>query len=240
MKQVSLLVSILVIGIIFLPSCEKIVGEGPVITEDRYNTAFNAVKVQIDGDAYFTQSGNYRLELQAQQNVLDEIETVVSNGELKIRFRHPNTRLRSHERIIMHIAAPDVSLLEMDGSGNLQVNPLLTATSIKFTVSGSGNIHVDDVTANNIDAAISGSGKIIMAGSNANQGKASISGSGLIDMSEVLLKDADTRISGSGTIKVHATETLKAHISGSGTVHYKGTPGTIESSVSGSGSVVKM
>jgi hypothetical protein len=220
-------------------SCEKIVGEGPVITEERNTAPFEGLSVSVPSEAHFTRSDDYSITLQAQRNILDEIETTVSGGILKIRFRHPNARIRSHEKIIIHVTGPVARLLELSGSGTLDVDGPIDPAELEINSSGSGSIHVDEVLANKIRVVLSGSGRITVEDGKANEKDVTISGSGFVDLSEVQAKDVSTRISGSGNVEVHATHTLKVRISGSGTVFYKGNP-AIDSQISGSGSVVKM
>jgi hypothetical protein len=230
---------ILMISAAIFSSCEKIVGEGPVVTETRHEPPFQGLSVSVPAEAYFTQSPGYNITLEAQQNILDEIETIVQDNVLKIRFRHPGVRIRNSEKIIVRVTGPEARVLEMNGSGSLQVDGTINPATLNLYVSGSGNIDVDDIQSNTIKTIISGSGRIGVNSGSANEEEITISGSGFIDMSEVVVKDADTRISGSGTMEVYTTHTLKAKISGSGTVYYKGNP-TISSQISGSGSVVRL
>src|ERR1700754_1099816 len=95
-------------------SCEKIVGEGPVVDETRNTSPFQGLSVSVPADAYFTQSPDYSVKLQAQQNILDEIETVVSGNILKIRFRHPNVKIRNSEKITIHVTGPTARELELN------------------------------------------------------------------------------------------------------------------------------
>jgi hypothetical protein len=170
---------------------------------------------------------------------LDEIESVVINNELKIRFRNDNTSVRSHDGITIYLSAPDIRNMELVGSGNLQVAGPFTPANIGFSIEGSGNIHVQDISTTVFSTNISGSGNISIDNGLANEAILTIEGSGHTDVSDVQVKDANARISGSGIIKVYATQNLKARISGSGTIFYRGTP-AINSQTSGSGSVVHM
>lgn len=220
-------------------SCEKVIGEGPVVTENRNTVAFEGLAVSIEGDVYFTKSDEHTIQLQAQQNILDEIETVVSDNILKVRFRHRNVNIRNHERIQVHITGPDARLLELNGSGKLDVSGAFDPAEAKLVISGSGHINAEALQSNSIEAIMSGSGRIKVQSGQANREKITISGSGFVDLSEITVKEVEAQISGSGTTEVHATHTLKAKISGSGTVYYKGSP-AITSTISGSGSVVKL
>lgn len=224
--------------IVFLPSCEKLIGKGPVITENRAVSPFVSVSFGVDAACYFTQSNRFFVEISAQQNILDEIETVIINNELKIRLRHPST-IRTSESIIVRVEAPNVNGLTVDGSSFLQLDNPLTAGALKLLISGSGSIRAEEINTSAIDATISGSGNMYVRTGQANEDVARVSGSGYIDLAGVAVKDANTHISGSGTIAVNVEKTLHAQISGSGTVFYYGNP-VIISSISGSGRVVKL
>jgi hypothetical protein len=225
--------------IIVFSSCEKIIGKGPVVTENRSTSTFAGLEVHVPAETYFTQDSVYKIELQAQQNILDEMETVVIDNQLKIRFSDHNTKIKSHDGITIRVSAPDISNLEIHGSGNLRVQGPFTPGNIRLGIEGSGSINVNDVATSFIDTRIEGSGSIHVNNGQANEGKAHISGSGNIDLSSVQVHDADARIEGSGTIKVYATDNLDARISGSGTILYRGNP-TINTNTSGSGKVIHM
>lgn len=234
-----IMISAAALSLFTFSSCEKVVGEGPVVTETRDEPPFEGLALSVPADAYFTPSATYSIVLEAQQNILDEIETVVSDNILKIRFRHPNVNIRNSERIKVHVSGPQARVLEVHGDGKLEVNGTIEPSTVRFLVSGSGSIDADQVLANSIESVISGSGRLEINAGTANEAEINISGSGFVDMSEVMVKDVDTRISGSGNLKVFSTHTLKAKISGSGTVFYRGNP-TISSQISGTGSVVKL
>jgi len=237
MQRIQVLVCLLVATII-LTSCQKLIGEGPVVNETRTTPNFSGVLFKIPGTLYYIEGAVYKVELQSQQNILDEIETIMSGTGLVIRFKHSNTRLKSGEDIVVNITAPALTKLEVHGSGDIQAQSSFDPASLRLLVSGSGNIHVADVVTNSMDAGISGSGRIIVGdGATGNQ-SLEISGSGEMDFGNLVAQHEDSHISGSGTMKLSVDQTLYVKISGSGSVRYRGNP-VVTSSISGSGSVSK-
>jgi hypothetical protein len=235
MKNFNL--SLCIVLLFIVPSsCKKITGKGPVVTETRTTASFDGLDVRIPADTYFTQDSVFKLELHAQENVLDEIETTVINNNLQIRFRHFDTRIRSNEGISIYVSGPDVRSLTVKGSGYLEVPAPFTPANLHVQVEGSGNIRLNNVTTTEINADINGSGSITVNSGNGNEANLDISGSGLVDVSGVMVKDADADIRGSGNIKLFATQTLNANIAGSGTILYKGSP-AVKTHISGSGTV---
>lgn len=237
MKKMNYLIGAVLLFV--FSSCEKIVGEGPLVTETRSATQYQGLSISVPGDAYFTQAADYSVTIEAQQNILDEIETVVSNNVLRVRFRHSNVNIRNSKGITIRVSGPIARKLEMHGSGNLVVAGKIDPAEVDLNVSGSGNIDIGELVTNRIEGVISGSGRINVEAGNANSEKLTISGSGDVDLADVTAKEVEAFISGSGSLKVHVTEKLKAKISGSGTVYYRGSP-AINSEISGSGSVVKL
>jgi hypothetical protein len=236
MKNFHFALCIILLFLIF-SSCKKITGKGPVVTETRQTASFDGLVVKVDADIYFTQNPVFKVELHAQENVLNEIETTVINNNLLIRFRHSNTRIHSNEGISIYVSCPDIRSVTVDGSGYLEASAPITPANLSLRVSGSGSILVNNVTTTEIDAEIDGSGHINIESGNANKANTRISGSGLLDAGGVMVKDADANISGSGNIKVFATQTLQARISGSGTIFYKGSP-SVTTHITGSGTVI--
>jgi hypothetical protein len=238
-SNLSLLAGFIALFFIFSSCTKKIVGEGPVVTETRTTAAFEGLAASVDATVYFTQSADQSITLEAQQNILDEIETVVNNNVLRIRYKHPNTSIRDSERVIIRVTGPVAKFLEQDGSGSMEIEGPIDPTTAQFVVSGSGNILAEEVNTNKFEAIVSGSGRIIIDYGEANEEKVTISGSGQVDIQDMRVKDSEANISGSGSMKIFVTNNLKARISGSGTVYYRGNP-TISTQISGSGAVVKL
>ncbi|MGN6421180.1 MAG: head GIN domain-containing protein [Pseudobacter sp.] len=221
-------------------SCKKkITGEGPSVKQERTVNSFNRITSAIDDITYVTQEGNFKLTIEAQQNILDKIETPVLNERLIIRFKK-GTRLGSHDPVVVRVSAPVIKGLGVEGSSDLQAtNDIVCNEGLDLHLSGSGDVKVKgiDVTGE-LTASISGSGSISALSGWASNAKFSISGSGGIYMLPVTVKKVKAEISGSGNVKTKATETLDAKISGSGNVWYEGNP-QITTSISGSGKVSK-
>ncbi|HSB92028.1 MAG TPA: DUF2807 domain-containing protein, partial [Flavitalea sp.] len=119
MKSLSVLV-ILSGLLMFNTSCQKVIGEGPSITQNRSAGTFSSVSSSISATVYYSESPDIKIEVTAQQNILDVIETFVVNDELIIKFKD-NVRVKRHESIMVNISAPVTHGLRISGSGNLVV-----------------------------------------------------------------------------------------------------------------------
>lgn len=221
---------------VFFTSCEKVIGEGALVTETRTTGTFNGIESEVSGNIIYTQGNEYKVELTAQQNILNVMETPVVNNKLIVRFKN-SVRVKSHEQITIKITAPFISSIGSSGSGNVSVLSPLTSSDLSFRLSGSGNVNLPVIDCSYLEANISGSGNISIAGGTAVTEHFKISGSGNIDAQNVQAKSATTTTSGSGTIKLNVTEALNVTISGSGSVYYWGTP-VVSTSISGSGKII--
>ena len=234
MRRVALTFTFISLCLIF-NSCDKVKGKGDVVSQMRNITGFTAISLAMEGDLYFTPDSVYSVEIQAQQNILDVIETTVEGGRLVIQVEH-NTVLGKHEPIRIYIHAPSVKDLDISGSGNITTGSVMDEPDLHFNISGSGNINLSEIGSHSVNGNISGSGNITGSAGTADLESLNISGSGNLDFLNVMADSVYVTISGSGDVKVHAVKYLEVTISGSGNVKYNGNP-VINQHISGSGSV---
>ncbi len=223
-----------------LVSCSKeiISGSGPEVSLLRNTANFTGIELAINATVNFTQDSIFKVELKGQQNVINQIQTEVSGGNLIIKLPW-DTKLVSYAPITINISAPVVNTFNVSGTGKILSFNSISVTNADFNISGSGSINLSNISAINIDANVSGSGSVQFSGGTATTESMHISGSGLIDALGVAAKKTTTYTSGSGDIKIYTTETLDAHISGSGKVYYMGNP-AIDADISGSGKLIHL
>jgi DUF4097 and DUF4098 domain-containing protein YvlB len=224
--------------LITLNACKKVVGKGPVVSETRTTREFSEIDFGVPGEVIFHEANDVKIEIEAQRNIIDIIETYVSGDELKIKVRD-NRNISSSENIRITVHAPGVHSLRLSGSGILTVPGDFSPTNADLRLSGSGKIKMNSINTDILEIRLSGSGKIeVLDGSAVNEIIA-VSGSGDVDLQNVEGEKANTQTSGSGNIKLNASKELEVKISGSGDVYYTGNP-EINVSVSGSGRLIKL
>jgi len=229
---------ILVLAPLMLPlftSCKKVKGKGDVVTETRNITGFTGIGLAVESQLRFIPDTIFRVELTAQENVLNVVETFVEGGVLVIKLEH-NTVLGKHEEIQVLVHAPGINLLDISGSGNITQTGNWISPSIRTSISGSGNLVLGYLEAEEFSIYISGSGSVSAAGGSAGTGTLNISGSGGIDVLGVTADTVYANISGSGSMQLTAGKLLDATISGSGNILYDGNP-VVTTHISGSGTV---
>lgn len=229
-------VLLLVMAVVLFSSCRKVIGHGAVETEMRPISSFTGISSSISGNVNFTVDPIPTLEVRAQDNVLDVLETNVVNGVLEIKFKK-GTSVHTFREITVNVKGPTVDYLVVNGSGDLHVLGNLVTPNLEAKMSGSGKLQIDHATISNyLKAKMSGSGDSRIYAGTIKNADVSVSGSGSIDIYGAEAERADATVSGSGNITLKVTQRLDANVSGSGSIRYGGNP-VVTSHVSGSGKV---
>ncbi len=230
-----MLVSIILLFAVVFQSCNKVSGEGPVVSQTFSTGNFSSLESGIDADVFYTQDSFYKVEIQAQQNILNLVRTPIVNGELRLQFE--KFRNVSHrEKIIVNITAPSLVGLGINGSGTLRALQPLSVPSLKLKVNGSGNVSISQFSGATLSADVCGSGNISVSSGNTIYQQIQISGSGAVSTPGLIAKNVTADISGSGYASVQASDFIDVSISGSGDLYYIGNP-SVHQSISGSGKV---
>ena len=219
---------------------ETVKGDGNIKKESRQVGEFTSLSSHGPMDVQINYGTSGTLTVEADENLLPYIETVVENGSLEIRTKK-NTNIKSHSKMVVTVSMTTINALKLSGSGDIKGEGAFSGDrETEMSVSGSGNIALSFDKFEALQLAVSGSGNIHLKGNGTKVIHAHVSGSGNIDCSDLNSSDVAASLSGSGNIKVVASNSLDARISGSGNVFYKGESAKIESKVSGSGRVIRM
>lgn len=217
---------------------EKIEGNGQIKKETRNTGTYMSVSSNgfWDINLVFGESGTIVLE--GDENLLPYIETIVEDGNLKIKMKQ-KLNIRTKNRIKVTVPLKIMTGIALSGSGNIRgEGKFYNEGKTRVWLSGSGKIDIQFQKAGSIEAGISGSGGIRLSGM-AQTVDARVSGSGNADLSKLKAEEATAHISGSGDIELNASKTIDARISGSGNVSYSGSAEEVRKHLSGSGKLIK-
>ena len=209
-------------------------GEGDVVKKTIQLDDFHGISMSIACDVIVTQGNPQQVTVEAQQNIIDNIERKVEDGNWDIEY---TKNVRDAKPVKITITVPTLDEVALSGSGSIvTTNRFTNLKHLDLAVSGSGKLEFA-MEAQDADLALSGSGYVMLSG-NVNTLDIAISGSGDVNAKELKSKSCDVAISGSGDASVHVDGDLDASISGSGDITYSGNA-NVESSVIGSGRVSK-
>lgn len=190
------------------------IGSGNRVTEKRDLADFT--RFEMFGSASVTIELGQRqsVTLELDDNLLPLITTDVRNSTLGVGRSEPYFSSGGLRMVIQVLDLSHTSLF------------------------GSGGIDVTNISRVSFEAVINGAGTITCEGK-VDRVKAEIDGSGTIDAFRLSSKSAYAVINGSGEIKIYASDSLVAVISGVGDIRYKGKPSHVEKFIEGVGSITE-
>ena len=218
---------------------KKVNGNGNVVTITRSTGDYEEIGVSGWYDVILVDGREGDLTLTGEDNLLEHIITEVKNGQLSIRVEKGYNLKPSSSKDVIHITIPveSINALALSGSGDIVGKKKLKANDFQTAVSGSGDVTLE-VEVNRFTAAMSGSGDMNLSGKTSDF-EVSVSGSGDIDAFALNADNVDASVSGSANINVTAHKMLKARVSGSGDIEYRGNPEKVDTKTSGSGDISK-
>lgn len=186
-------------------------GSGKPGDSVRQVAAFDEVEVSGALDADLT-PGPLHVEVTGDDNLVPLVETEVRGHRLVLRQRKS---MRPQLALRVAIQAPSIRRVEVSGAG--------TAT-------------LHHAAGDDLRLDLSGAGKLVADGT-VHHVSVDVSGAGTIRAQALTAERVDADISGAGTADVFASQSLSAHVSGAGTIHYAGNPAQVTKDVSGAGSI---
>ena len=187
-------------------------GSGAVVTEPRAVPAFAAVELAGANNVTIRVGGAQSVAVHAQRNLLQHVVTEVHDGTLVVGSRGTYTATAP--------LSVDVTV------------PALSAVAL----TGTGSVHADGIQAGTLVIRVPGSGTVTASGS-VDRLDAGVDGAAEVELGNLVARDVTAALGGTGHLHVHATRSLEATVSGTGTISYGGNPATVSQSVTGTGSI---
>lgn len=225
----------LIVLMSLLSSCRFTSGSGDIVTSNRNTSDFKSVSAGGGFDVEIRTGSNYKVMVEADDNLIDDIETTVEGGQLKIRMRKNLNVRNAHLKIF--VTAPSITSIQSSASADIVVAGNLRADeTIRFKASSGSSIKASiDAPATEADA--SSGAQIDIDGRTRNFDVQASSGAD-VDADKLLSENTTAQSSSGGTADVHASVTLHARASSGGTVNYRGAATVVKKENSG-GSINK-
>lgn len=222
-----------------ISSCTKTKGTGNIATESRDVSDFTMVRSDISANVYVSQGYRFEVTVEADEELLPLIETNLEDNLLHIRYKQ-HLVLKPTQTVRIRITMPVIHGVIQKGSGRIECDDFSqTEHDLDIDMSGSGNVHINNLVGKVLNTKINGSGNVTVGNGSLNTAELQINGSGSINILNVVSENADVNVQGSGMVKLNVSNYLKVVITGSGDVHYTGNP-KIDSWITGSGRLKKM
>lgn len=187
---------------------------------------FSVINVVGSLEVVYEQGSTYEVSLVGDAAAFDQIRAESNGSDLNISKYgkvignvYVETSDSSDRRsVVVHVKAPDVSVFNMSGSGQIVVGKM-KSTAVTFNQAGSGKIAVSQVVADHANFNNAGSGRIFIDDVKADYVGLTMNGSGTI------------------TSRIGKADNLNCVLTGSGCISVSGKVGSYKNTVIGSGTL---
>jgi len=208
-------------------------GNGEIVEETREITGdFTAVYASEGLDVFVLQDKEFKILVEADENIIDLIGTDISDGRLKI---HAIENI-GHATKKVYVSLPNVTALRSSSGADLIAQNVIKADKITLDASSGSDLQAE-VNADEVVADAS-SGADIKVSGEANMLYADASSGSDIKARGLLAKRCNADASSGADIAVNVSESLTADASSGADISYTG-EATVQKKKSVSGSVHK-
>lgn len=238
---------------------KTIQGSGNVVEETRTVSGVSSVNLATIGHLTIDVGATESLRIEAEDNLMEYIETQVNNGRLTIDHREATRiRLRPTKPVnyfltvtgldtIMINSSGDIEMgdleadtltVEIDSSGDVTLG-MVNANKLTVQIDSSGDVTLGGVIANTLDIDIDSSGNLDIAGGQVEAQNITIDSSGNYAAQDLESAEAEVRLTSNGSVTIWVQDYLRANLSSSGDLRYRGNP-TVDATTTSSGNVTQI
>jgi len=207
-------------------------GNGDVVKKERNAIKATGIRVSSGIDVYLKQGNDFKLSVEADENLHDYILTEL-NGDMLHVYTDANIRRAESKKV--YVTLKEINSISCSSAGDLFGETPVKSDNLKLSASSAGDIKLE-VYAKNIDINISSSGDITLTGE-ADFMEADLSSAGDLNAYNLKVREAEVSASSAGDADIYVTEKLTARSSSAGDINYKGNPEYVDAHSSSAGGV---
>ena len=206
--------------------------------ETRSVDDFHGIAVSASINAELVKGNKNELSIEVSGVELDDVETEVVNGILKLGMKSKNWSgnwLKKSKVTVIVTYTDDLDYISASSSADLVGKDIIKGEELEIVVSSSGDV-ILEVDVDELVATISSSADLDISG-RANSAEVKASSSADFNGRKLIVQEADLSASSSADIVIHVDKALKARASSSADIEYYGSPQQKDVSKSSNGSV---
>jgi hypothetical protein len=237
MKKNVTLGLVMLIAMTFTSSCyfefpSRISGDGNVVSEIRDLNNFSSISISGGLEGFITMGEKFSVEVIADENLQEIIQTEVRGKKLVIRASRNIRRADSKE---VHISLPVLSGIDVSSAARMQSENFFDVDELRADVSSAGRLKLI-INSRELDINVSSAGDATLEGRTENL-KATVSSAGDLDASDLEAVNAKVNVSSAGKASLMVSGELDANASSAGSISYKGNPIEKSTITSSAGSI---
>lgn len=208
---------------------------GPVVEEQRNVEDFYKLEVSSGIDVKLLQGSQHRVVIKASENIMDDVETEVINGKLKVSMER--NWFRGGASVEAEITFVELTSIDLSAGSDLESEGNLVFDDLEIRASAGSDLKmnleassVNLMASSGSDATISGSAKFF---------EAKVSSGSDVNAYDFETANATLECSSGSDVKAFVTETLNVKASSGSDVHYRGDPNLVEVNTSSGADLIK-
>lgn len=223
-----MIIASIVLSACQLPFVDVIRGSGNLVTETREVSGFNQIRLDGAGRLVVTQGSSESLEIEAEDNIIDELTSDVQGNILVLGFQDQpwQTSVIPTRTITYTLTVTELTDITFNGAGDFTMDTLETS-SLNLDINGAGQYNIAELLADSLSIEITGTGTISIGGQATTQ-TVNIDGAGNYQAGDLETRSTEITINGLGNGTVWATDSLDITINGAGNLNYYGNPSVTE------------
>ncbi len=215
-------------------AAQGVKGDGNVVKQERSVGPFSGIEVGGAFKVFLTQGSAEALVVEADENLLQYIDTDVRGNTLTIK----NTKeINNPKALNVYVTFKDLNELDISGACHLVADDKLKFDNLELECSGASEVNLK-MSAEKLSLDCSGASQMELYGV-AGSMDLDVSGASHLDASELEVKTCEADVSGASHAKIFVSDELSADVSGAASLKYKGDAVLKDHDVSGAGSLKK-
>ena len=200
-------------------------------------TLKNFDKIRVDGaiKLVMVQDSSYKVQVEADSNVIVYVKAEVSGSELKLKV---DRNYCGTDSVVVHAGIGELKALSLDGAVKVEGEGRIYAADVDLSLSGASDLRLD-LSAAKVNTRVDGVGKIALSGQ-AGTHDLKINGTAKVNAFDFIVGVYNIDTDGSGKAEINVLNELKVKTSGSSEIYYKGNPKKVDEKKSGATKLEKV
>ena len=233
----TLITASLVLSACGLSDVTTVRGSGVVVEETREVSGIDGVNLATIGDLTIEVGGSESLRIEAEDNLMEYLETEVRGGNLRIETQN-RIRLEATKPVKYYLTVKELETIEISSVGKIEA-PNLEAEEFSITINSTGDLEIGELNADTLEVDIGSTGNLHIAGGEVKSQNITLGSSGNYTAQDLASDEADVRLRSTGSATIWVKDNLKANLSSTGDLRYRGDP-TVDATTNSTGEVIQI
>lgn len=167
--------------------------------QDRPVGEFSKISSASGIDVYFTQGNKHSLQIEADAENMDKIESKVENGKLSLKCKD-GAKFKNNSTIKAYVSAKNIEDISLSGAADFYTTSITNNTVLNVSSSGAADFKADKVTAKDCKLSFSGGSDCDIRNLTAEMVKLNFSGGSDADVYAISATNIEANASGGSDI----------------------------------------